>query len=101
MVNLGKILHLKFPQNLSKIVRELYARMGSLDPFVVHQLANWQAYHLMHYDLEWPWEKWSYAIQNAENYAKRNYCALVIKNLANLVPYDKLYESIDLRYKVS
>jgi hypothetical protein len=99
IVELCKVPSLCFPRRLSGIIRELFARMDSLDPYVLQTMVNWHTYHLMHVELNWPWEKWSSIIENELAINKRHFCCLVLDKLTRLLPYERVFESIARRAK--
>jgi len=75
---------------MTACVRELYGRMGALDPELRGRLADWLAFHLSNFDFIWPWQKWGGALAAPPGDAQRAFCADLLRRLAALSYHEKV-----------
>lgn len=64
---------MSFPRRLSAVIRELFARAGSLDPELATRLADWHAFHLTNFELQWPWDRWAHVLDKGPGDGQRRY----------------------------
>eukprot|EP00803_Ostreobium_quekettii_P001012 evm.model.scf_516.7 EVM.evm.TU.scf_516.7 scf_516:63384-73886(+) len=83
-----------FPRGLSGCVRELFTRVGVMDPELRDRLAEWLAFHLSNLQFTWPWEKWKRFAQAPPEDPQRRFLELVISKLTRISWLDFVKKSL-------
>jgi len=94
LADLCRLRTVPFSRAMSGCLRELFARMGLLDPALRERLAEYLAYHLSSFDFAWPWERWAHVATARPGDPQRRFVTETLGRVLRLSYWGKLQETV-------
>uniref|UniRef100_A0A7N0THA5 Nuclear cap-binding protein subunit 1 n=1 Tax=Kalanchoe fedtschenkoi TaxID=63787 RepID=A0A7N0THA5_KALFE len=95
IMDLCKALPGAFPAVVAGAVRTLFDKIAYLDTECRTRLILWFSHHLSNFQFVWPWEEWSYVLDQPRWAPQRVFVQEVLEREVRLSYWDKVKQSIE------